>query len=81
MRWCACRLADSLESADKAIQSEEDTTKPDDRTLHKNILLLVDLNFVFQNKKQRKMVRETVLKMKDPKQILEEMFKIDLMGN
>eukprot|EP00794_Sanderia_malayensis_P016441 gene16441-18076_t len=32
-----------------------------------------------KNKKQRKMVRETVLKLKDPKMILEEMFKIDLM--
>ena len=35
---------------------------------------------LLQNKKQRKMVRETVLKLKDPKMILEEMFKIDLMG-
>lgn len=26
------------------------------------------------------MVRETVLKLKDPKQILEDIFKIDLLG-
>lgn len=32
-----------------------------------------------KNKKQRKMVRETVLKLKDPKQILEDIFKIDLL--
>jgi len=32
-----------------------------------------------KNKKQRKMVRETVLKLKDPKQILEDIFKIDML--
>ena len=26
------------------------------------------------------MVRETVLKLKDPKQILEDIFKIDMLG-
>lgn len=34
-----------------------------------------------KNKKQRQMVRAAVLKGKDPQQILEEMEKIDQMGN
>ena len=33
-----------------------------------------------QNKKQRKMVREAVLKSKDPRKILEEIEKIENMG-
>lgn len=34
-----------------------------------------------KNKKQRQMVRAAVLKMKDPNQILDELQKIDEMGN
>lgn len=34
-----------------------------------------------KNKKQRKMVREAVLKSKDPQRILEEIEKIETMGN
>lgn len=34
-----------------------------------------------KNKKQRKLVRETVLKLKDPIQILDEMLRLDLLGN
>ena len=34
-----------------------------------------------KNKKQRKLVRETVLKLKDPTQIVEEMFRLDMLGN
>ena len=37
--------------------------------------------FLSQNKKQRKMVREAVLKSKDPQRILEEIEKIESMGN
>ena len=33
-----------------------------------------------KNKKQRKLVRETVLKLKDPTQIIEEMLRLDLLG-
>ena len=33
-----------------------------------------------QNKKQRKMVREAVLKSKDPRRILEEIEKIETLG-
>lgn len=33
-----------------------------------------------KNKKQRQMVRQAVLKNKDPSQLLEEMEKIDEMG-
>jgi len=32
-----------------------------------------------KNKKQRKLVRETVLKLKDPMQIIEEMLRLDLL--
>ena len=35
---------------------------------------------MFQNKKQRKIVREHVLKGKDPNQILEEIEKLDELG-
>ena len=38
------------------------------------------LYFYPQNKKQRKMVREAVLKSKDPRKILEEIEKIENMG-
>ena len=37
--------------------------------------------FLLQNKKQRKMVREAVLKSKDPQRILEEIEKIETLGN
>ena len=33
-----------------------------------------------KNKKQRKLVRETVLKLKDPIQIVEEMLRLDMLG-
>ena len=33
-----------------------------------------------KNKKQRKLVRETVLKLKDPIQILDELLRLDLLG-
>ena len=36
--------------------------------------------FTLQNKKQRKMVREAVLKSKDPQRILEEIEKIETLG-
>ena len=36
--------------------------------------------FFFKNKKQRMMVRAAVLKMKDPKQIIRDMEKLDEMG-
>ena len=36
--------------------------------------------FSFKNKKQRMMVRAAVLKMKDPKQIIRDMEKLDEMG-
>lgn len=36
--------------------------------------------FVWQNKKQRMMVRAAVLKMKDPRQIIRDMEKLDEMG-
>jgi len=36
--------------------------------------------FLFQNKKQRMMVRHAVLKGKDPLKLLEEMEIIDQMG-
>lgn len=35
---------------------------------------------VSQNKKQRMMVRAAVLKMKDPRQIIRDMEKLDEMG-
>lgn len=35
---------------------------------------------VWQNKKQRMMVRAAVLKMKDPRQIIRDMEKLDEMG-
>lgn len=35
---------------------------------------------VGQNKKQRMMVRAAVLKMKDPRQIIRDMEKLDEMG-
>lgn len=35
---------------------------------------------LFQNKKQRMMVRAAVLKMKDPRQIIKDMEKLDEMG-
>ena len=35
---------------------------------------------MLQNKKQRKIVREHVLKGKDPSQILEEIEKLDELG-
>lgn len=38
------------------------------------------LSSVFQNKKQRMMVRAAVLKMKDPRQIIRDMEKLDEMG-
>lgn len=34
-----------------------------------------------KNKKQRLLVRQAVLKSKDPQQIIEEMEKLDQMGN
>ena len=44
--------------------------------LHFNVISCV----VFQNKKQRMMVRQAVLKGKDPARILEDMEIIDKMG-
>lgn len=38
------------------------------------------VNIVFQNKKQRMLVRQAVLKGKDPLQLLTEMEIIDQMG-
>ena len=44
-------------------------------------LLQIVLFFLFfKNKKQRMMVRAAVLKMKDPKQIIRDMEKLDEMG-
>jgi len=37
-------------------------------------------SFFLKNKKQRMMVRAAVLKMKDPKQIIRDMEKLDEMG-
>lgn len=36
--------------------------------------------YSYQNKKQRMMVRAAVLKMKDPRQIIRDMEKLDEMG-
>lgn len=58
----------------------------------KFVLIMKNLNFTIltgkearkkelkKNKKQRQMVRQAVLKGKDPSQLLEEMEKIDEMG-
>lgn len=46
-----------------------------------SVQLLDILLFPFsKNKKQRMMVRAAVLKMKDPKQIIRDMEKLDEMG-
>ena len=41
---------------------------------------LIGCLFPSQNKKQRMMVRAAVLKMKDPRQIIKDMEKLDEMG-
>lgn len=48
---------------------------------HKSVQFLDIVLFCFsKNKKQRMMVRAAVLKMKDPKQIIRDMEKLDEMG-
>ena len=50
-------------------------------TTSSNTIIEVSDYFLLQNKKQRKMVREAVLKSKDPQRILEEIEKIETLGN
>lgn len=51
-------------------------------SFHSNVMLIFYFicDYVYQNKKQRMMVRAAVLKMKDPRQIIRDMEKLDEMG-